>query len=413
MTVLLKRKATLLANLEDVYGTPVPLGLTDAVLCSNPTFSTDPNLLERDFTSDTLSPQAHIIGRMMTKVEFETELRSNNKAQSGIPADAPIIADLFQACGFRLTGATTPTLHGPFQADDGGLIVFSADTAAAATNTDVIDYSVVIVAGGANPTASVVSKITGEASAAKAFTSGAPFALGTKGLSITPTFTANSLVPGQRFNLWLLPKGLKLQPVSDDALMKSATIEIYQDKIKHVVPGCFGSFEITAQAGQFATVKWTFWGLYLNPVTGSPPTVSFEKSLPAQIEFARLNVDGFQAIVDKFSYNQQNDVNIRPDVNSSQGYIGTRITNRKPTGGIDPEADLVENHDFWGRLNAATRMAFQMRVGTKPGNTVWMFAPSTQYSGMTYQDRNGIMTFDAGLKFSRVNGDDEFALFFM
>jgi hypothetical protein len=63
-------------------------------------------------------------------------------------------------------------------------------------------------------------------------------------------------------------------------------------------------------------------------------------------------------------------------------------------------------------LSAALRMPFPMRVVSFVGNTVWVFAPNTQYSGMTNQDRNGILTYDAGLRFSRSVGNDEIAFFF-
>jgi hypothetical protein len=58
-------------------------------------------------------------------------------------------------------------------------------------------------------------------------------------------------------------------------------------------------------------------------------------------------------------------------------------------------------------------MPFQMRVGYLPGNTVWVLAPCTQYTGMTYADRNGILVYDAGLSFSRVNGNDEVSIYLM
>ena len=100
-------------------------------------------------------------------------------------------------------------------------------------------------------------------------------------------------------------------------------------------------------------------------------------------------------------------------MSSNEGYVGTRIVSRAPEGGIDPEAELVANHDFWGKMGRAERMSLQMRVGTEAGNTVWFLAPSVQYTGLTYQDRNGIRTYDAQLKFSRVLGNDEFAIFLM
>ena len=115
----------------------------------------------------------------------------------------------------------------------------------------------------------------------------------------------------------------------------------------------------------------------------------------------------FNAVVEKFHFNQGNDIQIRPDVSSSEGYIGTRLVSRKPEGGINPEADLVANYDFWAKFTAAARLPFQMRVGSMAGNTVWIVAPGVQYTGMTYADRNGILTYDAGLKFPGYTDNDE------
>jgi hypothetical protein len=58
-------------------------------------------------------------------------------------------------------------------------------------------------------------------------------------------------------------------------------------------------------------------------------------------------------------------------------------------------------------MAAATQMPFEMRIGTVTGNTVWLMAPNTQYSKMTYKDRQGIRAYDAGLAPARSNGDDE------
>ena len=178
------------------------------------------------------------------------------------------------------------------------------------------------------------------------------------------------------------------------------------------MPGAYGTFEITAQAGNYATVKWTFTGTYVEATDDPNPTPSFERQWPSQVEVARLQIGGFAAIVEKMTFNQANDVQVRPDVSAPDGYNGVRITSRKPEGGINPEADLVSNNDFWGQFAAYDGMPFQIRVGAVAGNTVWMLFPQTQYSGLTYQDRNGILTYDAGLRFARTYGNDEVCLYF-
>jgi hypothetical protein len=58
-------------------------------------------------------------------------------------------------------------------------------------------------------------------------------------------------------------------------------------------------------------------------------------------------------------------------------------------------------------------MPFQMRVGQVAGNTVWMLAPSVQYTNLTCPDRNGIRAYDAGLKFSAYDADDELMFAFV
>jgi hypothetical protein len=86
-----------------------------------------------------------------------------------------------------------------------------------------------------------------------------------------------------------------------------------------------------------------------------------------------------------------------------------RIVGRQPEVGVDPEAALVADHDFWSRMGDGQRMPFQMRVGQTAGNTIWMLAPVTQYTGLTYRDRTGIRAYDAGLTVAQYTGDDEIA----
>jgi hypothetical protein len=249
----------------------------------------------------------------------------------------------------------------------------------------------------------------GEGTAAAAITTATPISLGTSGGTITPTFTG-SLALGQKWTVWALPPGLRMDPISDD--FESIHLVMNKDGVVHSMPGSFGTIEITAEAGNYASIAWTFRGKYTNPVDLALPTPLYERTLPAQVELARLRIDSFYAIVQQFTYTQNNEISIRPDVSSPQGYIGTRITSRNPEGGINPEAELVATQDFWGKFAASDRMSYQMRVGTLDGNTVWTFAPGVQYTGMTYADREGILNLDAGLKFPRYHGNDEVMFFF-
>lgn len=408
MSVLLSRRAVIQAAVESTYNTPVAVGANDGILIMNPKFSVKTNVLERSFVKNDLSQNAIIMGRKIASMEFEVELRGNGRQNSGVVSDAPVLSRLIQACGYSLTGKSAASVKGvyPVGAQNNPVSWTSSGTV---TATDVIAYYVTVDTAGVSGTCkvTVTSDTVGEGNASQSLTSGTPLSVGTKGVSITPTFTG-SLVVGQRWIVWALPPGQSLNPISTG--QQSLTLVAHMDGVLHQMPGSYGTFEITAQAGAFATIKFTFTGTYVAPTDDPNPTPNFETTLPSQVQLARLRADNFNAIVEKFTFTQGNDIQIRPDVSSSDGYVGVRIVARKTVGGIDPEADNVANYDFWGRLAAATQMPFQMRVGTVAGNTVWCFAPNVQYTGLTYKDRNGILAYDAGLTFGRVVGDDEFQL---
>ena len=108
MTVLLTRLAVLQAAIETTYNTPVALGVGDGFLVSDPKFSLKPNVLERNFVRQDLSPMPFIIGRKLASMEFTTELRGNGLQNSGLIGNAPVIARLFQACGYALAASAAP-----------------------------------------------------------------------------------------------------------------------------------------------------------------------------------------------------------------------------------------------------------------------------------------------------------------
>jgi hypothetical protein len=411
MAVLVKTSATLQVAMETTYGTAVTPVSSDSILCEDPDFSVDLTTLERNFVRASISPTAIINGRKIARMKFSLELRSNGK-NTGILADAPIISRLFRACGFAITASATPTAK-IFQVGDHANQASSMlVSAASATNTTAIMYVLRVITPGASATATVqvFSDTPGEAMAAAIFTSGTPKTLGTKGATATISFTG-SLVAGQEWVVFVFPKGIMLNPIS--SAFESVTLVMNKSGVQHQMPGAIGTFDIEAEAGQYAKINFDFQGIYVAPTDVAVPTnLSYEQTLPAMVELAQLRIDDFNAIVSKYTLDIANDIQPRPDVSSANGYIGLRLVDRKPEGGIDPEADLVASHDFWGKLSAATRMPFVMRCGTVVGNIVNLIHPQVQYSGLTYQDRNNILNYDAGLRISSAAGDDEVLIFF-
>jgi hypothetical protein len=124
------------------------------------------------------------------------------------------------------------------------------------------------------------------------------------------------------------------------------------------------------------------------------PAPVHETTLPAQVELTRLRLDDYSAVVAATS-------SLRATT-CSRARTSTRATATTACGSSarlerwggprGRQAILVADHDFWGRMTTGQRMPFQMRVGTVPGNTVWMLAPVTQYTGLAqYADDDEII----------------------
>jgi hypothetical protein len=234
------------------------------------------------------------------------------------------------------------------------------------------------------------------------------------GASGSKVYTASlvTLVLGSFWTIKIIPPGVRYVPISTG--FSSITLDLYFDGTKHKLTGCFGTFVINAKANDYPRIQFDFIGNYLAPVDAALPSPTYETTLPAPVELAQLAIDSppFYAVCTAFTYTQANQITPRQDVNFANSYNGVRIVSRAPTGGIDPEAELVGAYDFWTKLKNATQMGFGMRCGVTAGNIVLMSAPAVQYTGLTYKDRDSGRAYDAGLGFRRQVANDEFCIHF-
>lgn len=417
-STLLTQKAVVLAKIQTAVGSPATLSAAlDAIQVADPVFGVDPTVLERNFTSKDLSPFPHLIGRKLASMSFTTEMRGNGLQQSGVLADQPRLARLLQACGFSVAAmSAAASCLGPIVPDAGNsaavpAIAWATAGTLAVGHTKPVMYT---ITKGATNTITITNNdntIDPGTGASTTIASGTAVVLGACGVTITPTFTG-TIPTGSIFRVIVFPKGIKVLPISEDQL--PITLEAYFDGIKHTITDAFGTFSVNAEAGGYATLEFTFTGNYVAPTGAALPDPTFETTLPQQVENAALTWGGAtDLVVAAWTYDQQNTIVPRPDVNSPDGYKGSRITSRAPAGGMDPEAMLVAEGDFWGDFATAKSKLFQARVGSTPGNVVMMVGPVVQTSDVAYGDRDGLRTFDLSLLFKRLNGNDEIGFYFV
>jgi hypothetical protein len=507
---ILTRRAALLVKMESAAGVDASPAASDALMVSEPAYTINPTVLERNFVRDDISPQGKRVGRVLAGMTFGVELRGNNAANSGLIGNAPRIGRLLRACGFSETAITGSGRLGEIREIDTHAVLASFATGGSVTSTDFRDYLVTCVLGGASATAklrvtelngydstllknetfsaqkkSAAGTVTVDASnplsvtytiggtwavgdTVTAYVGGEKFthtvigggtattaiatalaslidagtdivasaststvtvtfsnaktgtvitsgstalAIGNSGATITPTWTGN-LALGQQWKVRTSPAGIQYAPVSSG--FETATLYMYFDGILHKLTGAMGTFSISSEAGQYGTINFEFTGQYNDPEDKDVPNAVYEAvNLPPPIfELAKLRMDSEDITVQSLNFTQNNQIVPRPDANSSDGYAGVRLVARSPEGGVNPEARRVSEYDFWAKMKAAAGMNFSVRWGTTAGNVVWMKGPSVQYTGLTYQDRDGMRVYDAALAFTREGGDDEVVFHF-
>jgi hypothetical protein len=233
--------------------------------------------------------------------------------------------------------------------------------------------------------------------------------LGTSGMTITPTWASN-LVIGEQWKVSVTPTGFMYTPVSQN--FESVTLYLYLDGILHKITGARGTFTMAAEAGNYGKMTFEFMGNRVDPIDAQlPVTAVYESTLPPQFHLAQVRMDSEDITIKSFSFDQKNTLAPRDDANSLNGYAGIRITDRDPSGGVDPEVTFLGDFDFWGRMKNSTSMQFSLQFGSTAGNTIWVKAPKVQYTKLSYKDRAGIRVYDAGLSFAREAGNDEVVFF--
>lgn len=213
--------------------------------------------------------------------------------------------------------------------------------------------------------------------------------------------------------------GILYSPISSD--LKTLTLYMYFDGLLHKMHGAMGSFTITGDAGGIATAEFTFQGTYETPTqVAMPAAPTYNTTIPPIVELAGLSWNGSSngLIVGSLSFDWQNTIAQRPDVNSSQGLYATYISGRNPTAGFTPEVTGALNDEFWTAWAASTTRELLLTIGGPvgagtEGNSVIFEAPAVQISNINYGDRDNIRTYDLSLALRRGgSGNDELTILF-
>jgi hypothetical protein len=154
---VLTQRSLLLAKLEGTFNQDaLPVAASDAFLVSDADVRIDPNVLQRQFYHNSLSPLPIGIGRKLATVTFKHEIKGAGSASA-----TPALGKLLRACGFAQTviaATAAATIAAPVvnAANTGPAITWTKDTA---PSKGWGRYGIRVVLGGASATAKV--RVTG------------------------------------------------------------------------------------------------------------------------------------------------------------------------------------------------------------------------------------------------------------
>jgi hypothetical protein len=213
------------------------------------------------------------------------------------------------------------------------------------------------------------------------------------------------------------PLEYAFNPTSDASgtPMKTVTLYVYYDGILQKVTGAMGTWSINGQAGGIAKISFTFTGTYAGTSDAVLPdsAFNFTDPTPPIVQLSNLGLgSSFDLVVDTFKLDIGNQIQERTDVNGPQGLRGVRITDRKPSGSLDPESTLEGNHPFWANQSNGVLEALALRIGQAAGNRMTVTCPKIQTTGISYQDRKGIRAYNLTVNPRRNNGNDEIQFLF-
>lgn len=199
-------------------------------------------------------------------------------------------------------------------------------------------------------------------------------------------------------------------PKSSD--FESVTLYVYFDGVLHKVTGCYGTFTLTLAANQFGRFAWTFRGLWNDVVDAAMVSPTYDATKPPVVSNLQLKLDEFQPALESFTFELNNTLANRMDVNAPEAIRGIMITGRESSGTINPEMETVATYDFFGIWKNATSKSLTAVLGSELGNKITITAPKVQEKSLTYGDREGVLTLEIPLNFATTSADDEISIKF-
>jgi len=394
----LTRRAVALGRVQTGEGVAAVLhkGL-NGLLLSDLGWTPEGEVIERNFLRDAISPLPHQMGRKLMDVTFGFELKSG-PAAGARPEWSPLMraAGMSETISATVTSIRTAALRWVVSAAGAGIFYVELIAGGDPSLTDpktVRENGQDMIRGTSIPALNPGQFFYG--------THGAD-ALGFNTIYARLTDDAD---PDSKALAYVetVSAGVSIIYTFRDTGFEFGTFDIYIDGLLiHVVDAIVDITGIQFNAGASAIVQARLRGAYETPTSVTLPTlVNYQSHIPARAASMAFTIDGYAlGTIPSFSINFGNQIAERRDVNSPNGYKGSRLVSRAPVGQLQMEQEIVATFPAFARWDAATVMVWSAVLGSA-GTRITMTSPGVQFTSIRSADIGGIRGWDVGLKFSQ------------
>lgn len=191
---------------------------------------------------------------------------------------------------------------------------------------------------------------------------------------------------------------------------KTLSIDVYEDGVKKGLAGAMGNVRFEGESGKRLFGIFTFRGIWQAPVDAGLPAFAPSAETPPLLAGGTFTVATDTFKIGSFALDMGNVVIPRLDVNAAAGVDHFEISDYDPVVSIDPEADLIANHDFFGKWLAGTEGALSLILGSGAGKAITFTVPKVQYRELKEGDREGLQIYDLTGQCNHSSGDDAVAI---
>jgi hypothetical protein len=173
--------------------------------------------------------------------------------------------------------------------------------------------------------------------------------------------------------------------------VKTATIGVYKDGRLERARGCAGSFKVMFPTGRAAMIEWTFTGVFMAVSDAAILAPTYPTELPLRAANATFTIGGsWTPCIENLEIDAGNSVILRECQSpaDASGYLSAMVSDRLPTGTLNPESSLVATQDNFGNWTSRTEEALSYSI-TDGTDTVVFSSSNYQITNIQPGDRGG------------------------